>query len=498
MLDPASSNDDMPPSGLETSAVEIGDVIHGKYKVERVIGVGGMGVVVAARHLTLDRRVAIKLLGTKSRENKEALERFTREARAAARIQSEHVGRVLDVDALPSGAPFIVMELLDGHDLAAELQERKSLPVDSAVSWILQACEAIAEAHAAGIVHRDLKPANLFLSTNPMGAPSVKVLDFGISKITRRDEHAATTDDKALTNAGSMLGSPLYMSPEQMKASAEVDARTDIWSLGVILYELVTGRSPFDAKTIPVICASVLSQAPPPLGVADAPNGFERIVLRCLEKEPENRFRDVAHLVRALAPFAPEQAVITLERVTRLRDDSGELSATPATVPPPSKEGSLTITSWNAKPDPLPKRRWRPVALAGAALATLVIGAFALQSALLDRHVATQDDEASLLRVSGEEAMASHEDEVEIDPQAPAATPMSDIAEAGATSSAPGAPLEAPLEEPSADVVDLDDPSASATADATAAARPPARPWPRPTQPKTSKTSKTAGFGGRE
>ncbi|NUP09086.1 MAG: serine/threonine protein kinase, partial [Polyangiaceae bacterium] len=220
MLDSASPPDVPPPSGdsaeggLVSSSIQVGGVIHSKYKVERVIGEGGMGVVVAARHLTLDRPVAIKLLNTKARGSQEALERFTREARAAARIQSEHVGRVLDVDALPSGAPFIVMELLEGHDLSDELRKSTKLSVERAVTIILQACEAIAEAHAAGIVHRDLKPANLFLSKTTTQPVSVKVLDFGISKITRREDSGATTDDKALTNAGSMLGSPLYMSPE--------------------------------------------------------------------------------------------------------------------------------------------------------------------------------------------------------------------------------------------------------------------------------------------
>ena len=284
---------------MPSFTVEIGDVIHSKYKVERVIGEGGMGVVVAAKHLTLDQTVALKLLSAKSRESEEALGRFTREAKAAAKIKSEHVGRVLDVDTLPNGAPFIVMEFLEGHDLAAELRAKVTLPADRAVTIILQACEAIAEAHAAGIVHRDLKPANLFLTKTSSDAPLVKVLDFGISKITRKEESGATTDDKALTNAGSMLGSPLYMSPEQMKASAEVDLRTDIWSLGVILYECVTGRSPFDANTIPVICATVLSQDPPPLGLPSALDGLERVILRCLEKDPSRRYRDIAHHVRS-------------------------------------------------------------------------------------------------------------------------------------------------------------------------------------------------------
>ncbi|NUO47531.1 MAG: serine/threonine protein kinase [Polyangiaceae bacterium] len=378
MLGKSSTSADKAP------AVREGDVIHGKYRVERIIGEGGMGVVVAARHLTLDKQVALKLLSPKSGDSAEALERFTREARAAARIQSEHVGRVQDVDTLPSGAPFIVMELLEGHDLAVELRKGPP-PLERAVNIVLQACEAVAEAHASGIVHRDLKPANLFLAKKDDGTIVVKVLDFGISKITRHEPSAEITEEKALTNANTMLGSPLYMSPEQMKASGDVDARTDIWSIGVILYEMLTAVSPFDAATIPMICANVLSMPPPKLEMANAPEGLERILLRCLEKDPKNRYRDVAHLVRSLAPFAPEQAKITLDRIGKLRGLDGQPAASPPSLmPPPHREGAATVTSWNTKSVATgwlggSKRRWIPIALAGGVCAVILV-AVALQS----------------------------------------------------------------------------------------------------------------------
>ncbi len=356
----------------QAAIAQIGEVIHGKYRVERIIGEGGMGLVVAARHLTLDKWVALKLLSAKSRESEEALERFTREARAAAKIQSEHVGRVLDVDTLANGTPFIVMELLEGHDLAEELRQKKRVDVDRAVIVVLQACEAIAEAHAAGIVHRDLKPANLFLSKTSTNSVAVKVLDFGISKVTRRE--SITEIDKALTNPSTMLGSPLYMSPEQMKASGDVDHRTDIWSLGVILYEELTGVSPFDATTVPMICASVLSLAPPKIEVEGVPEGLVKVILRCLEKEPVDRYRDIGHLARALAPFAPAQAKITIDRIMQLKDQDGAPAISPPSMaPPPMREGAATVTSWGAKGVPVPRRRVLPIAVVGAVCAVILV-----------------------------------------------------------------------------------------------------------------------------
>lgn len=455
--------------------VKVGEVIRGKYRVDRVIGEGGMGVVVAATHLNLERSVAIKLLNAKSSDSDEAIERFTREARAAAKIKSEHVGRVLDVDQLPSGAPFIVMEFLEGHDLACELRDGKKLPYAEAVRIVLQACEAIAEAHAGGIVHRDLKPANIFLAKGSSGATTVKVLDFGISKITRREPGADITANKALTNPTSMLGSPLYMSPEQMRASTEVDARTDIWSLGVILYEALSGRSPFDAKTIPMICAAVLSQEPAPLDVPKLPPGIERVVLRSLEKDPAKRYRDVAHFVRALTSFAPEQAALTLERITKLRDDQGLPAASPATLPPPpSKEGSLTITSWGEKPAKEPLRKWWPI----WAASTMVV---AIGGGVLWR--------------------LTREDPVAVVPPAPAAV-APPIATTTSTATPDSSSLKTPQSTASAEGAASAAPSADASAAvvASSVARPTGMVRPGAGRLPTAKPSaaRTAGFGGRK
>ena len=293
-----------------------GTVLAGKFRVERVLGQGNMGVVLLATHLQLDQQVALKFLLPSTLSQAELEARFAQEARAAAKIKSEHVARVIDVSALDNGAPYIVMEYLEGTDLAKQLARRGPLPVAQAVAHVLQACEALAEAHAAGIVHRDLKLSNLFVASYPDGAPCIKILDFGISKYSI----PGSDPDLSMTDTAAVMGSPLYMSPEQMRSTRNVDARSDIWALGVILYELVAGRVPFDAQTMPLLCTMVLQDEPPPLGprVRDLPRGFEAVVLRCLAKDRNQRFPNVYELARALSEFAPQDAQRSLDRIARL------------------------------------------------------------------------------------------------------------------------------------------------------------------------------------
>lgn len=299
----------------EAFGIAPGTVLAGKYRVERVLGSGGMGFVVAALHLELQHLVAVKFLHGTMMTNGEAVARFAREARAAARIKSEHVARVLDVGRLDEGAPYTVMEFLQGQDLGALLLERGPLPVDLAVEYVLQACHAIAEAHAAGIVHRDLKPSNLFLTASSDGVGIIKVLDFGISKLT-----TAASFEPQLTSTKSSMGSPLYMSPEQMKSFRDADHRTDIWALGVILYELTCGKPPFDAGSLPELIMALVMSTPAALSAQrpEVPSGLEAVVMRCLEKDPAQRYPSVGELARELLPFAPQNSRSLVERVSRL------------------------------------------------------------------------------------------------------------------------------------------------------------------------------------
>jgi serine/threonine-protein kinase len=273
-----------------------------------------MGAVVAARHLQLEERVAIKFLLPAMLEDPETVQRFLREARAAIKIRGEHCVRVLDVGTLHSGAPYMVMEYLEGQDLARVLEQLGQLTVADAVDWVLQAAEALAEAHAMGIVHRDLKPANLFLTRRADGTASVKVLDFGISKQTTADADASVTRSQAV------LGSPRYMSPEQMRSTRDVDARADIWALGAVVHELIAGQPPFDAETMTALCAAILQDPPNSLRARrpDAPVQLETAILGALEKDRVRRYPTVAAFAAALAPFGTAAAGASAARIGRI------------------------------------------------------------------------------------------------------------------------------------------------------------------------------------
>jgi serine/threonine-protein kinase len=329
-----------------SSEVHEGQILAGKFRIERVLGQGGMGVVVAATHLQLEERVALKFLLPDALSNPEAVERFAREARAAVKIKSEHVARVSDVGTLESGSPYMVMEYLEGQDLAGFVHANGAMAVPLAIEFVLQACEAIGEAHALGIVHRDLKPANLFVTRRVDGSPCVKVLDFGISKLTA----PGGGPDLGMTKTSTVMGSPLYMSPEQMSSTRNVDMRTDIWALGVILYEILTGHVPFEAETMPQLCGMILQDPPRPLRDLrpDLPDVLQAVIFRCLEKSRDRRFANVADLAAALAPLGAPSAQRSAERISRVLGAAGIPSTQSRGAIAPSAPETNTASNWGA------------------------------------------------------------------------------------------------------------------------------------------------------
>ncbi|UQA64029.1 protein kinase [Polyangium aurulentum] len=308
-----------------------------------------MGYVVEAKHIALDERVALKFLLPEYAKHPEAATRFLREARAAKKIKSEHVARVSDVGELDGGAPYMEMEFLDGVDLARLLKDRGVLSVPDAIDYILQACEALAEAHSYGIVHRDIKPANLFLTKRPDGTPLVKVLDFGISKMMSSGENA-------LTRTSTAMGSALYMSPEQMQETRAVDHRTDIYSLGIALFELLAGKQPFYAETLPQLCAEVLTGTPSPLRSfrPDVPEDLALRIELAFERDRSRRYQSIAELALGLAPYAPARAQGSIDRVARMAGMTPLAAGQPAPIPiPHARASSPSLPAPQATATPL-------------------------------------------------------------------------------------------------------------------------------------------------
>jgi serine/threonine protein kinase len=404
-----------------TTPTRAGSIIAGKYRVERLLGRGGMGVVVVARHLRLGERVAIKFPVARLSARGDVVVRWLREGRAAMRIRSQHVARVYDIGTLETGEPYLVMEYLVGRDLAAVLAADGPLPVEHAVEYILQACEAIAEAHAQGIIHRDLKPSNLFLTRGADGSAITKVLDFGTAKTL------SLALETPLTGPAAVIGTPLFMAPEQMRSRREIDARTDIWALGATLHTLLTGTTPFSAGSILEIHECILRGAPPlRASRPDAPLALEAALLRCMQTEPGDRYASVAELAEALAEVAPEHARISAVRAARILG-AAPVIAEPTSHLAPGKGDSMgtlptassTSASWpdaealgtmgksvasSGRPSPgeettAPRRR-RSHALLVLALGSAIVGGG------LDAAVRARGHEPSSPPVAQPEAMA--------------------------------------------------------------------------------------------
>ncbi len=434
---PPVAHDDSPVPTLTGSPSAVGRRI-GRYVVERTIGQGGMGVVVAARHETLGEIVAIKLLHPSGAKDAVQIERFVREARATARIKSEHVVRVFDVGVdEPTGAPFIVMEFLEGRDLGQVLSNLGPLPMTMAVDCIIQVCEALAAAHVLGIIHRDLKPSNFFLTHDGDGAPLVKVLDFGISKAIPQDGSA----DPRLTETKAVFGSPTYMSPEQIRSSRNADERSDVWSLGVALFEMLTGRLPFCADNVAGMLASIIADAPVRVSsfVQHVPPELEEVIARCLEKEPSSRIASVTELALRLAPFASEAQARLARRI-----------GVPRSLPPPAYAPArpLGVAAHGVSAMPTAVRRVERRGWSGVVFASLVILGLASGGAYLARS--TRPNANVALSPSNADAAVAT-DVPAIPPESSASPPVSSVARAidEPTSAEPVAP-EPPRRKPSA------------------------------------------------
>jgi eukaryotic-like serine/threonine-protein kinase len=480
--------------------IAVGAVLAGKFRVDRVIGQGGMGVVVGATHLHLQQPVALKFLLPDLVHSPQIVERFVREARASAQLRGEHVCRVSDVGAFDNGAPYIVMELLEGSDLASLLESNGPLPVPLAADYVLQACVGVAEAHAVGIVHRDLKPANLFLTRRPDGMPLIKVLDFGIAK-------ARSDRNFSLTQTSAVLGSPGYMSPEQLRSTRDVDVRSDIWSLGVILYELVSGRPPFTGESITELALHIAMDPTPPL-IGRMPHGFDQLVHRCLEKEPAQRYPDLANLAHALAAYGGAGSWEMANAVSRLLNVAPPASASfgghapyasaptvrapilpaashPSGNPHGQPPGRTTPTTMGAAASsmvmpPQPRgARWGVVAgVALAAVAGVVVTALAMRGGDSPRGPSTSEAAARPAPQAVPDAGASAETVPAADPP-PAQTPV-DAAPPLIPPSPPTTPPSPPMVPPSPPAVPAD----AGVFDAPRPSRPrPPRPKPADTKP---------------
>jgi len=352
----------------EEAASLVGSTIGDRYVIDAILGEGGMGRVYLAHHKVIEKKLAIKILHAELVKDKEAVGRFIREAKAASSIGNSHIVDISDFGELPDGSTYFVMEYLDGHTLAGLMEQHGALPFDLVCDVALQTCDGLAAAHAQEIVHRDLKPENITLVKRGEHESFVKILDFGIAKVSSRE-----TKEK-LTVAGAVFGTPHYMSPEQA-AGAAVDQRTDIYSLGVMLYEMVSGELPFNADNFMGILTQHMYKAPVPIRVlAAAPDcspGLEAVILKCLSKSPDARYQSMEELA---ADIQRVQAGAIPSAVQEMVAREGSFS-----VPAGYFSGSTTAGTWVPNATEAGRKRTSPRAaiaigvLLAVALATVVI-----------------------------------------------------------------------------------------------------------------------------
>ena len=471
---PRASREDWVPSA--------GSIISERYRVGDVIGAGGMGAVVRAERIVLREPVAIKFLHPKLCVDPESKERFLREAMATSRIKNEHVVRIIDVGSTDAGLPYMVMDLLEGRDLGDVIASGR-LSVSDAVDYVLQVCEALADAHSAGIVHRDLKPSNLWLTQRSDGSPLVKVLDFGISKLTEVEGGASK-----LTETNAVFGSPTYMSPEQIRSSKKVNARTDVWSMGVVLFELLTLKLPFEAESMAGALAAISADPPTLLRAErpDAPAELEHAIGMSLEKDVSRR-ASLAEWAGLLRPFASPAGIASADRVVG-RGGPARVSMRP---PAPSSAHAFSVTertlSSHTTQDIGASRRRAIVKVAMGVIAAAIVAATVLTVALRRPSAPTSEES----RVPGSATASATIDTAQPPaPAAPTATSAATAATAGAEaaavasvggSSSPTSPKRPP--RPGR-------PKPQAAAAATATPAPEARPTATPAPAQTSDTSK--------
>jgi eukaryotic-like serine/threonine-protein kinase len=307
------------------NVVREGEVLAGKYRVERIPGRNGLGVLVQVRHMELGQEVTLKFLVPEACAYPEFVHRFVREARSAVRIQGEHVARITDVGRLESGAPYMVREYLRGPDLSEVLKVRGPLPIEEAVDYVVQACEGVAEGHALGVVHRNIRPTSLVVARRSDGSPLVKVFDFAAAESLHVDPF--TERAVSLVGTSAIMASLPYLAPEQIRDPHDVDFRADVYSLGAVLFELLTGVAVYAADAAPALLAQVAADPAQSVRArrTDVPGELDHIVLRCLAKNRAIRYSSLAELVTALAPFTSQESSSSIERIIRLGKRTSKL-----------------------------------------------------------------------------------------------------------------------------------------------------------------------------